>query len=182
MAAVRMPIVTEHHQELASLFDAHHARVYRAAYRITGNAADAEDVLQTVFLRLLRRESGTVVADSAESYLYRAAVNAGLDVVRSRRGGAQVPLEAVEAVLPSDRLLSPDGQHDNAELRRWLRSAIAGLHATAAEMFVLRYFEGLDNPEIARLMGTSQGVVAVTLHRTRTRLQNEYRSHRGGRS
>jgi RNA polymerase sigma factor (sigma-70 family) len=58
-------------------------------------------------------------------------------------------------------------------LRERLRVAVAQLHPTAAEMFSLRYFEGYDNAEVAKLMDTSEGTVAVTLHRTRTRLQKE---------
>ena len=47
------------------------------------------------------------------------------------------------------------------------------LHPTAGEMFILRYFEGYDNAEVAQMMDTSEGTVAVTLHRTRARLQKE---------
>jgi RNA polymerase sigma-70 factor (ECF subfamily) len=49
-------------------------------------------------------------------------------------------------------------------------------------MFVLRYLEGLDNPEIARMMNTSQAVVAVTLHRTRARLKKNLRGFMKGAS
>jgi RNA polymerase sigma-70 factor (ECF subfamily) len=49
-------------------------------------------------------------------------------------------------------------------------------------MFVLRYIEGLDNPEIARMMNTSQAVVAVTLYRTRARLKKGFRGFRKGAS
>ena len=59
---------------LEALFREHHGAVYRAAYRITGNAMDAEDVLQTVFTRLLRREEQPDLSESAGSYLHRAAV------------------------------------------------------------------------------------------------------------
>jgi RNA polymerase sigma factor (sigma-70 family) len=59
--------------------------VYRTAERITGNAEDAEDVLQTLFLRLLGRElSGDVLANP-RAYLYRATVNIALDVLRARK-------------------------------------------------------------------------------------------------
>ena len=54
-----------------------------------------------------------------------------------------------------------------------LRAAVARLHPTAGEMFILRYFEGYDNAEVAKMMDTSEGTVAVTLHRTRARLQKE---------
>ena len=50
---------------------------------------------------------------------------------------------------------------------------MAQLHPVAAEMFVPRYFEEYDNAEVARMMETSEGTVAVTLHRTRARLQKE---------
>lgn len=69
--------------ELDDLFDAHHGLVFRTAYRITGNAADAEDVLQTVFLRLLGRDPGGSTLEKPESYLRRAAINVALDLVRA---------------------------------------------------------------------------------------------------
>src|ERR1700687_3846810 len=77
------------------MFQAHHGLVFRTAYRITGNAADAEDVLQTVFLRLLRRERGLGVLDTPGSYLRRAAINVALDLVRSGRQRQDVSLEDV---------------------------------------------------------------------------------------
>src|SRR4029077_5118889 len=62
--------------EVERAFRAHHGLVFRAAYRITGNAADAEDVLQTVFLRLARRGANSDAVENDESYLRRAAINA----------------------------------------------------------------------------------------------------------
>src|ERR1700752_4639555 len=76
---------------LDQMYEAHHGLVFRTAYRITGNAADAEDVLQTVFLRLLRRTQADAM-DNAESYLRRAAINASLDVIRSRQSDRTMEL------------------------------------------------------------------------------------------
>jgi RNA polymerase sigma-70 factor (ECF subfamily) len=115
--------------------------------------------------------------DDAGNYLYRAGVNAALDLVRARR--AAVPLDDVPSAKSIDSAWMPDREHDSAELRDWLRRAVAQLHPTAAEMFALRYFEGFDNAEVAKLMNTSEGTVAVTLHRTRARLQREIRSYTG---
>jgi RNA polymerase sigma factor (sigma-70 family) len=53
-----------------------------------------------------------------------------------------------------------------------LRAALAGLHPRSAGVFALRYFEDLDNDDIARLLDMSKGSVAVTLHRARTRLKD----------
>jgi RNA polymerase sigma-70 factor (ECF subfamily) len=70
---------------VAALFELHHERVYRVARRLTGSREDAEDVLQTVFLRLVRREEPVPAAEEAASYLHRAATNAGLDLLRRRK-------------------------------------------------------------------------------------------------
>lgn len=163
--------------ELERVFQAHHGRVFRAAYRITGNPGDAEDVLQTVFLRLLRQGGAVESIAHIAGYLQRAAVNAALDVVRDRRVASSVPLE--EAASAADSRLQPDRRQDVRELRACLRQAIARLAPKAAEIFALRYFEDCDNQGIARLLGITPVDVAVSLHRSRTRLQQDIRSYFG---
>jgi RNA polymerase sigma-70 factor (ECF subfamily) len=153
--------------------------VFRAAYRITGNTMDAEDVLQTVFLRILRREEGAPLSETAGSYLHRAAVNAALDLARRRRTIHAAPLEGIEP-LPDARP-TPETAGEVRELREHLRAALSGLPPRAAEIFSLRYFEGYSNREIARMLGTSWSTVAVTLHRTRARLRKEIGQLAGGR-
>src|SRR5437667_10856411 len=72
-------------EDIDEMFRRHHGLVYRAAYRITGNAEDAEDVLQTLFLRLLRRERPLDFQANPQGYLHRAAVNIALDVIKLRK-------------------------------------------------------------------------------------------------
>jgi RNA polymerase sigma-70 factor (ECF subfamily) len=159
--------------EVERLFRAHHGLVFRTAYRITGNATDAEDVLQTVFLRLMGRDESAQPLENCESYLRRAAINAALDVLRARRAAETLPLEDSQ----------PDpGQPERRELRDCLRRSLARLNPEAAQIFALRFFEGHSNPEIARLLGVSQVRVAVTVHRARRQLQKEMRSYIGGKS
>jgi len=147
--------------------------VFRTAYRITGNAADAEDVLQTVFLRLLRRTSDSDAMEKEGSYLRRAAVNASLDVIRSRQANPTV--ELVE--MPGS-----ETQGETTELRQALGRALSGLQPRAAEIFALRFIEGLSNLEIARMLGISQVLVAVTVFRTRQQLRKELTTYLGDRS
>lgn len=154
-------------------------KVYRAAHRITGSAADAEDVVQSVFLRLLQR-TDVPLGDDGAGYLYRSAVHASLDLLRARRRAAWVPLEEPDGA--ADPAPGPEQDEEQRRLRRALRSALSRLSPRAAEMFALRYFEGLGNREIAELLGTSQGVVAVLLHRTRARLRKELAALLGDRS
>lgn len=159
--------------ELETLFRAHHDRVFRTAHRITGSAADAEDVLQTVFLRLVKGHESYDLASHPEAYLSRAAINASLDLLRSRARSKSVGLEDVDSNVFESKFKNPEAEHADRELQTLVRQAVARLGATASEMFVLRYYEGYDNQEIAKLLGTSQIVVGVVLHRARTKLRKE---------
>ena len=166
--------------ELERIFREHHAMVFRAAYRVTGNADDAEDVLQTVFLRMVKRDAGAQPVENMASFLHRAAVNAALDLVRARQNFRSVPLDELEPVLCEPAHRRPDRIQHSGEIREWLRGALARLNPKIAEMFMLRFFDGKDNPEIARLLQTTPGTVAVTLSRTRDRLEKEFRAYLGG--
>jgi RNA polymerase sigma-70 factor, ECF subfamily len=169
-------VKTEPAGELETLFQTHHGRVFRTAQRITGSAADAEDVLQTVFLRLVKGggPEGYDLSRNPEAYLSRAAINASLDLLRSRSRSKSVTLDDVNAAdTIAGRGRSPEALHADRELQTLVREAVARLGKTAGEMFVLRYYEGLDNKEIAVAMDTSPLVVGVVLHRARTRLRKE---------
>lgn len=166
--------------DLERIFREHHALVFRAAYRVTGNPDDAEDVLQTVFLRMMKRDLGAEPVENMSSFLHRAAVNAALDLLRSRQNIRSVPLDELEPVLSEPAHRNPDRIQNSGEIREWLRGALARLNPRIAEMFMLRFFDGKDNPEIARLLKTTPGTVAVTLSRTRDRLEKEFRAYLGG--
>ena len=159
--------------ELETLFRAHHDRVFRTAHRITGSAADAEDVLQTIFLRLVKTGEDLDLSPNAEAYLSRAAINASLDLMRSRGRAKSVGLDEEHAGSIESPLRNPEAQQVDRELQTLIRQAVARLGATAAEMFVLRYYEGYDNHEIARMLGKSHLAVGVVLHRARTKLRKE---------
>ncbi len=163
--------------ELEGLFLAHHARALKAAYRVTGILSDAEDVAQAVFLRILQQRACRQAIENPDSYIYRAAINAALDLLRKRRREAAVPVEEAAEIGAS---ATAERDCQSGELRDWLRRALAELSPTAAEMFVLRYVEDYDNAHIARLMNTSRAVVAVVLYRTRARLRNEFRNYTRG--
>ena len=164
---------------LETLFREHHGAVYRAAYRITGNAMDAEDVLQTVFTRLLRREEQPDLSESAGSYLHRAAVNAALDLMRRRKRARSVDLDEVGDQLIDTKEPGPERARGSQELKTRLREAMSRLSPRQAEIFSLRYIEGLGNLEISKMLGASQTSIAVLLHRARHRLQKELGSLEG---
>ena len=172
VGSVIMPF-TETREQLSQVFRDHYRRVLVAAYRITGNMADAEDVAQVVFMRLMSGDSLSVA--NAGSYLYRAAINGALDLLRRRKTAPAAPLEDASGIASASRGSLPEAEVANRQLGNRLRLAIAELPSRAAEMFTLRYLEELGNREIAVLMGTSQAVVAVTLHNARSRLKKRLR-------
>jgi len=159
--------------EFDRVFRAYHGLVFRTAYRITSNAADAEDVSQTVFLRLYRRGDRGEVLENEESYLRRAAINAALDVIRARQVDRTVELTDLPAEPAHD---------DPRELRRALGRALAQLKPRSAEIFAMRFLEGFSNPQIARMLGISQVLVAVLVHRTRQQLRKELGNYLGDKS
>lgn len=173
--AVETHLDTERAVEIEKAFREYHEMVYRAAFRITGNASDAEDVLQTLFLRLIRREWAPDQERGWGAYLHRSAINIALDIVRSR--ARQEPGDLSTLIHPDGR---PDRQYSALELRTCLTAALAELSPTSAEMFVLRYVEGYDLHDIASMLNTSKGVVAVTLFRARSRLRKSIRTFLGG--
>jgi RNA polymerase sigma factor (sigma-70 family) len=165
---------------LEGLFRQHHDLVFRTAYRITGSVVDAEDVLQTVFLRLLKSKAGFDLSPNPALYLHRAAINGSLDLVRSPAKSKSVSMEALPPDSTRGGGLDPEQEHAEGEMRRQVRQSIARLGPKAAEVVVLKYFEGYQNGEIAEMIGTSKMVVAVMLHRARRRLRKDIAEFLGG--
>jgi RNA polymerase sigma-70 factor (ECF subfamily) len=146
------------------LYQRHYEAVFRAALRVTGNPADAEDVLQTVFLRVLSRRDDPQAAERPSAYFRRAAVNAAVDLLRRRTVRAET---AYDDRAPHAAVEQP------VLLKEVLRRAIATLDTEDATLFLLRYVEGLSNEELAAVFQIEKNNVAVRLHRIRLRLQAE---------
>ena len=166
-------------QEFEDLFQEHYVLVYRTAYGVTGRVEDAEDVVQTVFLRLLQRDfrlkaEATSLMRNPRGYLYRAAVNLSLTIVQRRQRRARTEASEDLAVAVPTRASSRA-----EELHRKLYEAIAELNPKAASIVILRYLHNYSDREIAKLLGTSRGVIAVTLYRSRARLKKILRASLG---
>jgi RNA polymerase sigma-70 factor (ECF subfamily) len=148
----------------AGLYERHSETVFRTALRVTGNPADAEDVLQTVFLRVLARTGDADDVAQPAAYFRRAAVNAAVDVLRRRQLRAE---SAYDESAPQVAVQPP------VLLKERLRRAIAVLDREDASLFLLRYVEGLSIEELAGLFELEKNNVTVRLHRIRHRLQAE---------
>ena len=166
MSIVAMPSATGRRlkPEIDQLFREHSQMLYRTAFSMLGNSADAEDVLQDVFLRLLRGEPAP--KSNVRGYLYRAAINSSLNVIRTRK--------RLEFTDDTDRFDIPvdNRSSDFAEdLHARLAAALAELKPEDAQVLVFRYLHDRSNGEIAKLFGVSRGTVAIRLFRSRRRLK-----------
>src|SRR5262245_61705353 len=168
MAVGAVPSVAERRglRELESLFLEHYELVYRTAYSIVNNAADADDVLQNVFLRLVQREVPPEFRTNARGYFYRAAVNLSLDIIRRRRR-----YELVADIGRFDAPAEPSGSAVAERLHRRLADALTKLTPEAVHILILRYAHDYSDAEIARLLGISRTTIAVRLFRSRARLR-----------
>ncbi|ALN55868.1 RNA polymerase sigma factor SigX [Lysobacter enzymogenes] len=144
--------------------------VFQAAYRVLGDAAQAEDVQQEVFLRLLQSD-GRDAIESWPAYLSAAASRAAIDVLRrQRRWWRALPLWRAQQPGAAE---SAEQANLHDERARRLRQALAGLPRREAQCFGLRYLEGMEIDQIARSLRLSANNVNVILHRARRRLEAE---------
>jgi RNA polymerase sigma factor (sigma-70 family) len=151
--------------DFEQIYREHAPMVYRTARAVTGSPEEAEDIVQTIFLRLIRGESSTNLQPHPKAYLYRAAVNLSLDVLRTRRRHTFChDLDRLESPAPVAT------SFDDVENQR-LDGALAQLPPEAVQILVLRYVHGYDDGEIAGLLGTSRGAIALRLFRLRGRLK-----------
>ena len=148
------------------IFRQHYQLIYRTAFGVTGRSEDAEDVLQTIFLRLLGRVIPPDLTKNPRAYLYRAAVNVSLNTIRARQ--RQVQIEDAERLAGPARLMDPALDHPT---RQRLLDAISRLNSSAVEILMLRYVHNYSDAEIAKLLGTTRGTVAVSLYRSRARIR-----------
>ena len=154
-------------RELEQLFNEHYQFVYRTAHSLTANSEDAEDILQNIFMGLVRREFPPDLLRNPKAYFYRAAFNLSLNVIRDRRRRPSAEeSEAIERIPSNGDLTAAE-----EELDRRLHEAIAALKPAAAQVVLLRYVHSYSIAEIAKLLGTTRSVVAVTLFRARARLK-----------
>lgn len=155
-------------QDLEQLFRENYQLVYRTAYGVTGSTEEAEDVLQTIFLNLLRRGEFTEIQHNPRAYLYRAAVNLSLNTIRSRK---RRPFQLTDNAERFDSRVSTDDSDHEEELYQRMYAAIAELQPDVAQLVVLRYVHNYDHAAIAKLLGLTCAAVKLRLFRARNRLK-----------
>ena len=134
------------------VFRQREAEILRAAYRILGNWADAEDVAQETFIRLSRNGVDFANDSALRSWLYRVAVNLCLDRKRSAR-----KFDEVREIVASDP--SPESATIRAQQRDLVMTALQSLPTRERAAVVMREIEGLPTAEVAAILGSSEATV-----------------------
>lgn len=154
----------------------HSARVYRLAYRLTGNRHDAEDLTQEVFVRVFR-SLDTYTPGTFGGWLHRITTNLFLDQARRKQ---RIRFDALSDER-ADRLTSPspapEVAYDNRTFDDDIERALATLPPDFRAAVVLCDVEGLTYEEIAEIMGAKLGTVRSRIHRGRAMLR-EALAHR----
>lgn len=158
------------------------ARVYSLALRLTGNEADAQEVLQDTFLSVYRKLD-TFRGDSAfSSWLYRIAANASLMKIRSRGQRRNIPLEEISQQLENKDWypeVSRDWSQDaeklvlHREMAERISRAIDELPEKYRVVFLLREVEEMSTHEVAEALGLSIPTIKTRLHRARLFLRQK---------
>lgn len=144
--------------------------VFRAALRLTGSRADAEDVTQELFLRLPGAVRGfTGTSAQFPAWIRRVAVRQSLMHMRSGRRRREVSVDAVASLVSAA---------DTPLARLSIESALARISDEHRTVFLLKEVEGYDHAEIAELLGISTANSEVRLHRARRQLRELLRGSR----
>ena len=147
------------------LFDDHHAPLYRFAYRMTGSAADAEDIVQECFLELLRPGcSYDPDRTSLRTYLFGVVRNQSLKRIQRNARAQDLDAEPVAATSPESLAL-------DAELKDVVAAAVMQLPESQRDVLILAHYEQMPLAEIARLLEIEPTAVKSRLQRARARLK-----------
>ncbi len=147
----------------------HSARVYRLAYRLSGNAQDAEDLTQDTFIRVFR-SLATFQPGTFEGWLHRITTNLWLDMVRRRQrirfDALPEDAERLEGTEPT-----PEQAYSDTHLDPTVQAALDALSPEFRVAVVLCDIEGLTYEEIATTLGIKLGTVRSRIHRGRVQLR-----------
>lgn len=164
------------------LVERHSRSVFRLAYRMTGNQADAEEVVQEAFLRAYRRLDRFEERANFGTWVYRIGVNCALDLMRKRKTEMEQRVtqhasdeedrpDLMESAASSDP--TPDRIALSGELKEHVEAAMKLLSPVERTAFVLRHHEGRSIEEIGAVLKLSVGATKNSVFRAVQKLRKE---------
>jgi RNA polymerase sigma-70 factor (ECF subfamily) len=162
------------------LYSAHAGKLFSVACRLLGNPADAEDVLQEIFLSAHRKLDGFRGESALGTWLYRLATNHCLDYLRSRAARTN---DVTDALDEETGLYEPrrPGLAEQAVAKMDLERALAQLPDGCRAAFVLHDVQGLEHREVATALGIAEGTSKSQVHKARLKLRTILGNRAGAR-
>ena len=158
---------------LGELFERYQSPLFNFYYKLTGDRGQSEDMVQEVFLRILKYRQSYRPDTPFRAWIYQIARNARVDYLRRRRPETSLEPEMAPAVVPVDGAQ----EKQEAEL---LHRALLELSDDKREVLVLSRFQGLKYEQIAQLMGCEVNTVKVRVHRALQDLREIFRAMESG--
>lgn len=152
------------------VYRTHAGRLYSVACRLVGNQADAEDLLQDIFLAAHRKLDSFRGESALGTWLYRLATNLCLDHLRSKSVRTSQLTDTLDQE-PGLSDVSSRGLADRTVARMDLERALAKLPEGCRAAFVLHDIEGLEHREVASILGIAEGTSKSQVHKARLRLR-----------
>ena len=152
----------------AVLVGRYHRPIYNAAYRVLGNAEDASDITQVVFMRVTERLDEFDSRYKFFSWIYRIALNESLNLARKR--GREEPLDE-DAEIPGARANEPEWIADQSELADRVQRALLGMNVDDRAVITLRHFSDCSYREMSGILGIAEKTVKSRLFAARRRLR-----------
>ena len=161
------------------LYRAHAGRLFSLLCRMLGNPADAEDLLQEIFLSAHRKLDGFRGESALGTWLYRLATNHCLDYLRSRAARTN---QLTDALDDDQGRFEPGrgGLAEQAITKMDLERALAQLPEGCRAAFVLHDVEGLEHKEVAEALGIAEGTSKSQVYKARLRLRSLLLKEKGG--
>jgi RNA polymerase sigma-70 factor, ECF subfamily len=153
-----------------ALVERHSRAVYRLAYRMTGNAQDAEDVVQDTFLKAYKQLGRFESRANFSTWLHRIAVNCAIDLIRSRahresaHDTADLDVHRADQDMPPGSA-SPERLMLSTEVHERVTAGLAALTRMERAAFVLRHFEGHSIEEISSALGLKTNAAKHSIFR-----------------
>lgn len=155
------------------IVERHSRPIFRIAWRLTGNAADADDVVQETFLRAYRALAGFDSRASLTTWLHRIAVNCALDLIDSRRRREGRIAADHDLGLVESGAASPERIVLGSQMQTAIAAAMEQLTGNERTAFVLRHFEGMPLEEIGKVLGTQINATKNTVFRAVKKLRQQ---------
>jgi RNA polymerase sigma-70 factor (ECF subfamily) len=159
------------------LVDRHSRAVFRVAYRITGRAEDAEDVVQETFLRAYKQLDRFEARANFGTWLHRIAANCAVDLLRARprreMSEDEETLDQLGGTSDGHAMPSPERSMLGVQIRERITKALELLTEMERAAFTLRHFDGLSIEEISRMLGLRTNATKHSIFRAVRKMRKE---------